>query len=85
MHTRPILVLALAAAALSACGDNPPDDTPTPPTQSIGEVPASAYASTATYSNYAGTLPPSDSAEPLKLGLAAAPTSETEEPVPVQK
>lgn len=85
MHIQRTLLAALAAAALSACGDNPAELTPTPPTQASNEVPASAFASTAAYSNYAATLAPSDNSEPLKLGAAAAPTSETEEPLPVAR
>ncbi len=85
MHISRFIVAALAAVALTACGDNPSDATPTPPAQAVNEVPASAYASASAYSSYAAMLAPSDSSEPLKLGSAAAPTSENEEPVPVAR
>jgi hypothetical protein len=85
MHILRLIVAALTATSLSACGDNPADVTPPPPVQVVTEVPASAYASTAAFSTYAAMLAPSDSSEPLKLGSAAAPTSENEEPVPVAK
>lgn len=86
MHIRRTLLAALAAAALSACGDNPAEQAPTPPPAQAGnEVPASAFTSTTAYSTYAAMLAPSDNSEPLKLGPAAAPTSETEEPLPVPR
>lgn len=85
MHIRQTLLAALAAAALSACGDNPAEVAPTTPAQAGNEVPASAFASTTAYSTYAAMLATSENSEPLKLGPAAAPTSETEEPLPVAR
>ena len=73
--------LVVAGLALAACGSDDPDPAPPPPVQSTNQVPASAYASTAAYSNYAATLPSNDTTEPLLLGSTPAPTSETEEPI----
>jgi hypothetical protein len=74
--------LVIAGLALAACGSDDPDPAPPPPpVQSTNEVPASAYASAVAYSNYAASLPTTDTAEPLLLGSTPAPTSETEEPI----
>jgi hypothetical protein len=84
MNTRRISVVLFAGAALAACGDDNSEPTMPPPMQTGNDVPASAYASTVAYSNYAATLPLTDTGEPLRLGPTAAPTSETEEPVQVK-
>ena len=73
----------VAGLLLAACGSDDSDPAP-PPVQSSNEVPASAYASTTAYSNFAAGLAGDDSAEPLVLGSTPAPTSETEEPIPAR-
>ena len=74
--------LLLAAAALSACGSSSSDDLPpTLPPASNNEVPATAFASPGAYSSFAGSLASTETGDPLILGAAAAPTSETEEPL----
>jgi hypothetical protein len=55
---------------------------PTPP-QADNEVPSSANASPAAYSNYAGSVPPSESSEPLKLDKVVPPTTESGDPIDV--
>jgi hypothetical protein len=69
---------ALATAALlGACGGGGGDDSPAP----LTEVPDTALASPAAYTEFARSLAPLDAAEPLSLGrLEVAPTSETDEP-----
>jgi hypothetical protein len=55
------------------------DDTPPTAEQ---QVPASAFASTSAFTDYIGTLVPTNTGEPLSLDrVDEAPTSETEEPV----
>jgi hypothetical protein len=64
MHILRLIVAALTATSLSACGDNPVDVTPPPPVQVVTEVPASAYASTAAFSTYAAMLAPHATSSP---------------------
>ena len=69
----------VAAALLSACGGGG-DDSPPP----LTEVPDSALTSSAAYTQFARSLGALDTDEPLTLGrLEVAPTSETDEPVPL--
>ncbi|HEY0819028.1 MAG TPA: hypothetical protein VGD46_09635 [Rhizobacter sp.] len=77
------LVLALAAsAAMAGCGGGGGDDSPPP----LTEVPDAALVSPDAYIQFARSLGPDDSAEPLALGrLDVAPTSETEEPVSLDR
>ncbi len=75
-------LFALAAAALlAACSDSPLEDVATP--QDGNEVPASATATTSAYAQYAGSLPKSETQEPLDVRKVTPPTSETEEPQPI--
>ena len=76
LHALPIL-LGLTAA-LAACGDNPQTAEVTPPASN--EVPASASASSRAYASFAGSLPKSDTQDPLDVNKVTPPTSETEEP-----
>lgn len=70
----------VAGALLSACGGGGGDDSPPP----LTEVPDSALTSSAAYTQFARGLGPLDTAEPLTLGrLEVAPTSETDEPAPL--
>jgi hypothetical protein len=71
-------VLALTAG-LVACGGG---STAEPPMQN--EVPASATASPAAYSRYAGSVKPNETADPLLVDKVQPPTSETDEPIGVQ-
>ena len=79
---RSILTLAVALSTslwLVACGDSPasmPETNAAEPT----EVPASASANTAAYVSYTGSLPASDSQEPVEVNKVTAPTSESDEP-----
>jgi hypothetical protein len=75
-----ITALALAAG-LAACGDGSSAE-PAPPMAS-NEVPASATASTASFSQYAGSVKPSETTDPLTVDKVQPPTSETEEPVSI--
>ena len=72
-----LIALGLAAT-LAACGDSPQTAEVTPPASN--EVPASATASTRAYASFAGSLPKSDTQEPLDVSKVTPPTSETEEP-----
>ncbi|MEO8152880.1 MAG: hypothetical protein ABI605_07415 [Rhizobacter sp.] len=80
MHTRIKLVACglLASVLLAACGGSSdgPVAVVTP------DVPDEALASSEGYTEWAKSLKPSDSAEPLSMErLATAPSSETAEPV----
>jgi hypothetical protein len=83
MQAHRLLVLMAGALVLAACGDSPSYQEPTPP-QANTQVPASAGASTAAYFSFARTMATSDTAAPLGLDLVTAPTSETEQPSPLQ-
>lgn len=82
--TRRLLMLMAAGAAaatlLGGCGDSPSAELPPPLVQAKDQVPPSATATTAAFVDFARSLSPSDSGEPLKLGNVMPPTSETEEP-----
>ena len=78
MKLHPLFILLGLAATLAACGDNPQTAELTPPASN--EVPASATASTSAYASFAGSLPKSDTQDPLDVNKVTPPTSETEEP-----
>ena len=80
MKLQHALIAAAAALLLAACGDNPADAPEAPPPAST-EVPASATASPMAYSQYAGSLPKSETASPLGVNNVTPPTTETEAPV----
>lgn len=68
----------VAGTLMSACGGGGGEDTPPP----VTEVPDTALASPAAFTQFARSLGSVDNAEPLTLGrLDVAPTSETDEPV----
>jgi hypothetical protein len=72
-------VALVAGALLSACGGGG-DDAPAP----LVEVPDSALTSSAAYTQFVRGRAADDTAEPLTLGrLDVAPTSETDEPAPL--
>jgi hypothetical protein len=64
---------------LVACGDSPAG-MPPPPDTSANEVPASATVSDAAYVSYTGSLPASETQEPLDVNKMTPPTSESDEP-----
>jgi uncharacterized lipoprotein YmbA len=70
------LMALCTALALAACGSNSYEDTTAPPV-TTNEVPASATASVASYTQYASSLPRSESGEPLNVNKVVPPTSET--------
>ena len=81
MNKRALLAALAAAAALGACGgDNAESTPPTPPTAAGSDVPQSALASPQAYTDYVGSISPSDTATPLQLGSITAPVSETAAP-----
>jgi|CXWL01.1.fsa_nt_gi hypothetical protein len=81
MKLKPSLVVLAAAVLLVACSDNPREDVATP--QAGNEVPASATATTLAYAQYAGSLPKTETQQPLDVRKVTPPTSETEEPQPI--
>lgn len=81
MNLLHISAAAAAACLLAACGGSDPGLPDAPPVAT--EVPASARATTLAWTQFAATLPASDSAEPLTMGTEPAPTSETDEPIAV--
>jgi hypothetical protein len=70
---------------LGACSNGSDHDTPVAPASpaAISEVPSSALVSARAYSEFARSLIKSESADGLKLSTGAAPTSDSEEPIPV--
>jgi len=72
--------LALSAG-LAGCGGGSSVE-PTPP-MVPNEVPASATASAASFSQYAGSVKRSETSEPLTVDKLRPPTSETDEPVSI--
>ncbi len=85
MRTTSKLVLALgasAAFALSGCGGGG-GDASMPAAATADSVPASAAASTQSFTDYAKGLKPADVVEPLKLQQLLPPISDTTEPFAV--
>lgn len=70
------------ATLLAACGGGG-SSVAVDPTIGGSDVPASAVASPQAYTAYVGSLPPDDTAEPLRLEGVEPPTTDTEEPVEV--
>lgn len=83
-HARLLLAATLAASTLmlGACGDNPAGEAPPAP-PAADEVPSSAMATTTAWTQFAASLSASETDTPKKLPDAAAPTSETAEPLPL--
>ena len=75
-------IVAGLLLSLAACGGGSNSPEPVPPA-AANEVPASATASVAAYSAYAGSMLPDESAAPLGMAKVTAPTSETDEPIEV--
>lgn len=67
---------------ITGCGGSDSPIAPPPPPPG-NEVPASAYATNAAYSQYTGSLAAADGTEPLDVDKVVAPTTETEEPADV--
>jgi hypothetical protein len=84
MKTRLLLSMLVLSGGLSACfgGSDDAPVTPMPPVAET-EVPASASASPEAYSLYAGSVAPSETAEPLGVDAVVPPVSETAEPIDV--
>ncbi|MBI5721918.1 MAG: hypothetical protein HZC37_29950 [Burkholderiales bacterium] len=84
LNLSPFLAAGAAVATalvLAACGGSD-DDEAAPPAADPTVVPSSATSSTSAWFKFASTLAASDTAEALMLtGIAALPTSDTEEPM----
>jgi predicted small lipoprotein YifL len=75
-------MLALGAlVALAACGGGGGSDSPT---DEGAAVPASALESPESFSRWVGDRRASESRDPLAMGSAMPPTSETAEPIDVE-
>jgi len=83
MKTLHILGALSLALLLTACGSDDGDGAPAAPTLTLSEVPDSALASSQAFVQFVGSLPASDTAEPLRVMDAAAPMNDSEEPVPL--
>ena len=83
MNNHPLLCALMLTVGLAACGggDDGPAPPPPPPPVASNEVPASAYASTTAYSQYAAALASAETNEPLDVDKVLPPTSESEEPI----
>ena len=82
MNTLHHLGALSAALLLAACGGDDGGGAAAPP-QAANEVPQSALASAEAFSRFVGSLPASDTGEGLVLRGAAAPVSNTSEPMPI--
>jgi len=84
-RTRQWLSIAMLGAVVAGCGGGggPAPVVVAPPAQAGNEVPASAYASSAAYRQYAAALAVSESSEPLDVSKVTPPTSETEDAAPI--
>ena len=76
MKIKTSLALLALVSLLAACGDNPESTDATPSNQ----VPASATASTMAWSQFAASLPASETQDPLDVNQVTAPTSESDAP-----
>ena len=85
-HTNPIgassafraAALAVTLTLLGGC-NNDDDDAPNALTVTL-EVPTSATVSVTAWTQFAASLPASESTEPVRMNTAEPPTSETAEP-----
>ena len=83
MRLEKVLLAAGAMLLLAACSDRPLAELPDPPQANSNEVPASASASVASYTQYASSLAKTETGQPLDVSKVVPPTSETELPLPV--
>ena len=81
LHTLGAVSVALLLAACG--GDDGSDGGGGAPPVTLSEVPDSALASSQAFSQFVGSLPASDTADALRLKDAAAPVSDSDEPMPV--
>jgi ABC-type glycerol-3-phosphate transport system substrate-binding protein len=80
MKTKTLWIGLAVVATLSACGGGsgaPPAAAPA----SAGDVPASATASPAAYTQFVKSLPSDETGQPLDVQAVTPPTSETDAPV----
>ena len=73
-------LVSISSVLLAGCNND--DDAPDTPAVTL-EVPASATVSVAAWTQFAASLPASESADPLRLQAVDPPTSETAEPQPL--
>jgi uncharacterized lipoprotein YbaY len=83
MKTLHIVGALSLALLLAACGSDDSDGAPAAPPLTLSEVPDSALASSQAFVQFVGSLPASDTAEPLRVMDAAAPMNDSEEPAPL--
>jgi len=81
MNLSHALFLAASATLLTACGDGPQADEMTAPPAAATEVPPSATASPAAYTQFAASLADSETRAPLDVNQVTPPTSETAAPL----
>lgn len=80
-----LMAIGLLLISLGACSRNDDDEAPvvvTPPPVAT-TVPASALASSRAYTEFTASLVPTETGAALTLPETAAPTSETDAPLPV--
>ena len=75
------LIVLAAGSLLAACGDSPQDNV-APPAASR-EVPASATASVASYTQFVASTTTSSDTEALDVNKVVPPTSETDAPAAI--
>jgi hypothetical protein len=86
MMPRPLRFTAVLVAgiALTACWDDDDDHVAVDPPAAANEVPDSALTSSAAFTAYVGSLPASETAQPLDISkITTAPSSETALPAPI--
>jgi ABC-type glycerol-3-phosphate transport system substrate-binding protein len=82
MQAKTSLFALAAAALLAACGGGSSHEMAGP--SDADEVPASATASPGAYTQFAASLQPSETGEPLEMRkVTTPPTSETDLPQPL--
>ena len=75
-----------AAAVLGACGSSGDNDTSAPPPSTSGanQVPASALVDATTFTNYARSLPSSQTADPVDINnFGTAPIVDSTEGIAI--
>lgn len=82
---RGLALAALLSTGLAACGGGDDGPASAEPPAAATEVPASAGVSVAAFVGYLRGLAADDTREPLgTAAMAAPPTSETDEPLPLE-
>ena len=87
MNTNANLAVLGLCLLVGACGENPQQVAAPPPQPqaNVGDVPISALGTTTAFSQFAASLPKTETGKPLDVDVngVVPPTSETADPIPV--